>query len=68
MLALITALLPLITDLTPLFAQLIAQIRAQPGMTDEAILAHARATSDENTVALLAEKMRLLDKINGGGQ
>jgi len=65
MFALITALLPLITDLTPLFVQLIAQIRAQPGMTDEAILTHARQTSDENTVALLAEKMRLLDEIGG---
>ena len=65
MIALIMALLPLITDLEPLIIQLIQQIRAQPGMTDEQILAHARATSDENTVALLAEKMRLVDEIGG---
>ena len=65
MIALIMALLPLISDLEPLIIQLIQQIRAQPGMTDEAILAHARATSDESTVALLAEKMRLADEIGG---
>lgn len=63
--ALINALLPLVGNLEPLIVQLIQQIRAQPGMTDEAILAHAKATSDENTVALLAERLRLTTEIGG---
>lgn len=70
MLALITALLPLAADLTPLLMQLIAQVRQQPGMTDDIILSHARAAGDENTVAIVAERLRLLAEIDaqGGGQ
>lgn len=68
MLALIMSLLPLITDLEPLLVQLIQQIRSQPGMTDEQILAHARTTSDENTVAILAERLRLLAELDGTTQ
>lgn len=64
--ALINALLPLVADLEPLVMQLIQQIKAQPGMTDEQILAHAKATSDQNTVDLLAEKLRLQAEIDGG--
>jgi hypothetical protein len=62
--ALITALLPLVADLTPLLMQLIAQLRAQPGMTDEQILAHAKATGDENAVALVVEQLRLQAEID----
>lgn len=66
--ALITALLPLVANLEPLVIALIQQIKSQPGMTDEAILAHAKATSDENTVALLAERLRLQAEIDAGGK
>lgn len=66
MIQLIISLLPLVANLEPLIAQLIAQLRAQPGMTDEQILAHARSTNSENTVALLAERLRLQAKIDGG--
>ena len=70
LIALITTLLPLVANLEPLVVQLIRQIKAQPGMTDEVILAHARATGDENTVALLAERLRLQSEIDvqGGAQ
>ena len=67
MLALIMSLLPLAENLTPLLIQLIQQIKAQPGMTDEVILAHAKTTSDENTVTLLAERLRLINEISAGG-
>lgn len=67
---LINALLPLAANLEPLFAQLIQQIKAQPGMDDDAILAHAAKTLDEASVALLSERLRLLAEIDaqGGGQ
>lgn len=65
MLALIMALLPLVTDLEPLIVQLIQQLRAQPGMTDEAILAHAKSTGDANVIALVTERLRLLNEIGG---
>lgn len=66
MVALIISLLPLVTNLTPLLMQLIAQLKAQPGMTDAQILAHAEAIGDENTVALIKETLRLQAKIDGG--
>jgi len=70
MLSLITSLLPLVSNLAPLLIALIQQIRSQPGMTDEQILAHAKATGDENTIALVTETLRLQAKIDSlqGGQ
>lgn len=68
LLALITALLPLVSDLEPLVVQLIQQLRAQPGMTDEQILAHAKATGDQNAIDLVAEQLRLQAEIDAGGK
>lgn len=61
---LINALLPLVANLEPLVVSIIAQLRAQPGMTDEQILAHARTTNNENLVALVAERLRLQAEID----
>jgi len=65
MLAFITALLPLVADLGPVVAHLIATLRNQ-GTDSETILAHAEATLDAEGVALVKEKLRLEDEINQG--
>jgi len=61
---LITSLLPLLLDSGPLLLELIRQIREQTGMADTDILAHAKATNDENAVALLRERLRLQAEID----
>lgn len=49
--------------LVPEVMALIAAIRAQPGMEDSAIIAHARKTTDETTALIIAERLRLLAEI-----
>lgn len=53
--------------LAPEVINLIAAIRAQPGMTDADILSHARTTNDAAITAAVAEKLRLMDKIAAEG-
>jgi hypothetical protein len=67
MLALINALLPLVSNLAPVVAHLIGQIKAQSGKTSDQILDEASANLDESGKALLAEQIRLQDKISSGG-
>lgn len=67
MLALITALLPLAANLTPLLMQLLTQVRAQPGMDDDAITAHVKATLGDAAAALMTERLRLLAEIEAPG-
>lgn len=62
-LELLVALLSTGATLTPTIMQFIAELREQPGMTDEAIITHAKVVNDENTAAIIAERLRLLSEI-----
>lgn len=66
-LELINALLPLFSNLEPLLVAVIAELKAQSGLTSEQILDKASATLDETGKALLAEQLRLQDEIKAGG-
>lgn len=67
MLEIINALLPLVGNLAPLVVHLIAEIKGQTGMTSDQILDKASATLDEDSKALLAEQLRLQEKIKQSG-
>jgi hypothetical protein len=59
MLSIITALLPLVSNLTPVFIQLISHIKAQGGKSTEEIFNDAGIALDENTKKLLEDLRRL---------
>lgn len=67
MLSALTIFLSSGAALTPEVIALIATIRAQDGMTDEQILAHATATGNANRQAIVAERLRLLAEIAAQG-
>jgi len=57
--ALIIALLPLITNLTPVLVAAIMRIKAQGGKTTAEIIADAGVTLDENDRKLIEDLVRL---------
>lgn len=67
MLSALTIFLSSGAALTPQVIALIAAIRAQDGLSDEQILAHAKSIGDANTQAIVAERLRLLAEIAAQG-
>ena len=59
MLVLITALLPLITSLTPVLIAAIQQIKAQSGQTTDEIIAQTGVILDSNDKKLIEDLKRL---------
>jgi hypothetical protein len=59
MIALITALLPLISNLTPVLIAAIQRIKAQSSLTTEQIIASTGVTLDENDEKLIEDLIRL---------
>lgn len=57
--ALITALLPMITNLTPVLISTIMHIKAQSGKTTEEIIADAGITLEANDRKLIEDLVRL---------
>ena len=63
MLKLINALLPLVANLAPVIAGVIAQLKEQ-GEDSDSILAHASAVLDLEQVELLREQLRLQEEVD----
>ena len=57
--ALIIALLPLITNITPVLIAAITHLKAQTGKTTDEILADAQVTLDANDAKLIEDLKRL---------
>lgn len=53
--------------LAPEVIAFINTVRAQSGLTDEQVLAHARTTNDANTATIVARRLQIMKEIAAEG-